>query len=340
MEPTISSKKHLFLQIFSAVLFGTVSFLLVVINKVVLTSFKFPSYQFLGLGQIVATIVVLYFAKLLGIVTFPDFEKDTLSKIWPLPLLYLLNMIFGLGGTKKLNLPMFTVLRRFAIWFTMLLEGWILGVKATRTTQFCVFLMIFGALIAAIGDLTFDLVGYTFITLNNIYNAANGVYTKQKLDAKELGKYGLLFYNAFFSFIPICGLAYAKGEFDRVKTFEEWTNPYFLVQFLLSCFMGFVLMYSVVLCTHYNSALTTTIIGLLKNLLITYVGMVIGGDYVFSWLNFTGLNVSVVGSLVYTYVTFRNVGSNVPVEVITVKSVTAIEKRIEAIESKEQTDEQ
>ena len=46
--------------------------------------------------------------------------------------------------------------------------------------------------------------------------------------------------------------------------FGSWLNKWFLLVFLMSCMMGFVLNYSIILCTAYNSALTTTIVGVLK----------------------------------------------------------------------------
>uniref|UniRef100_A0A8R1HW70 TPT domain-containing protein n=2 Tax=Caenorhabditis japonica TaxID=281687 RepID=A0A8R1HW70_CAEJA len=305
---TSPSTSPMYQRVASAVFYGTISVLIVFVNKILLTNFRFPSFLFVGVGQMAATIGILFLAKLFRIVTFPSLDSSIPRKIMPLPLLYFFNLISGLGGTQMINLPMFTVLRRFSILMTMVLEFYILGVKASKAVKISVGLMIGGSFIAAIYDLSFDAFGYTMIFINNVCTAALGVYTKQKLDAKDLGKYGLMFYNCLFMILPALCVTQYTGDLDRAYTFmisDAMTSSVWMC-FGLSCVCGFILNYSLVLCTHHNSALTTTCVGPIKNLFVTYVGMFSSGDYVFQWANFVGINVSVFGSIVYTYVTFRS----------------------------------
>lgn len=84
----------------SAMFYAISSILIVFVNKSVLTVYEFPSPQVLGMGQMTAACVVLGALKALGKIDFPDLNKDTPRKIFPLPLLYLLNLVFGLKSTK------------------------------------------------------------------------------------------------------------------------------------------------------------------------------------------------------------------------------------------------
>jgi len=164
---------------------------------------------------------------------------------------------------------------------------------------------------------------------------------------------GVLFYNSLFSFIATASLfgwqiyqaSYLTSESPRTElglvqglpppevpalyqvwAYEGWQDWKFCVLFLFAGVMGSVLNYSIFLCTTTNSALTTSVIGCLKNVfaiyftsrqlissfhdtklllqvLTTYLGMIFMPGYTFTWLNFAGLNVSILGSLYYTYVT-------------------------------------
>uniref|UniRef100_A0A671UX10 UDP-N-acetylglucosamine/UDP-glucose/GDP-mannose transporter-like n=1 Tax=Sparus aurata TaxID=8175 RepID=A0A671UX10_SPAAU len=244
----------------------------------------------------ITTLVVLYAAKLSKTVQFQDFDRSIFLKIFPLPLLYVGNHITGLASTKKLSLPMFTVLRKFTILMTMILE-----------TEHLCFPSIFP--LSSSSDLAFDVEGYTFILLNDAFTAASNVYTKKNLGTDGLGKYGVLFYNALIIIVPTLLASAFTGDLHKAAAFEDWVEATFIVCFLMSCFMGFVLMYSIVLCSYYNSALTTTVVGAVKNVAVAYIGIFVGGDYLFSWTNFLGLSICMSGGLAYSYLTFNTKSS-------------------------------
>ncbi|XP_032942014.1 UDP-N-acetylglucosamine/UDP-glucose/GDP-mannose transporter isoform X3 [Catharus ustulatus] len=204
-------------RVLSALFYGASSFLTVLVNKALLSAYSFPSPMFLGIGQMAATILILYVSKLNKIVHFPDFDKSIPVKLFPLPLIYVGNHLSGLSSTSKLSLPMFTVLRKFTIPLTLLLEIIILGKRYPLNIIVSVFTIILGAFIAAGSDLSFNLEGYIYVLLNDIFTAANGVYTKQKIDPKELGKYGVLFYNACFMVIPTVIFSFSTGDFQQVS---------------------------------------------------------------------------------------------------------------------------
>lgn len=237
-EPGAARLPSRLARLLSALFYGTCSFLIVLVNKALLTTYGFPSPIVLGIGQMAATIMILYVSKLNKIIHFPDFDKKIPVKLFPLPLLYVGNHISGLSSTRKLSLPMFTVLRKFTIPLTLLLETLILGKQYSLHIIASVFAIILGAFIAAGSDLAFNLEGYVFVFLNDVFTAANGVYTKQKMDPKELGKYGVLFYNACFMIVPTLIISVSTGDLQQATEFNQWKNVLFIMQFLLSCFLG------------------------------------------------------------------------------------------------------
>eukprot|EP01012_Entosiphon_sulcatum_P039866 TRINITY_DN5320_c0_g1_i2.p1 TRINITY_DN5320_c0_g1~~TRINITY_DN5320_c0_g1_i2.p1 ORF type:complete len:352 (-),score=62.01 TRINITY_DN5320_c0_g1_i2:276-1292(-) len=287
--------------VFAVLLYSGSSIGIMFINKITLTTYGF-SADALAICQYICTLVILFTLKFCKYIDVPLHWQHA-EEMHPLPLLFMANTVTGLHGTKALSLPMFSVLRRFSIFLTMICEYFFLGRIAKRSIQVTVFMMLGGAILAAVNDFSFDAWGYGSVLLYDLFTALNNVYTKKKADV--FGEVGVLFYNTVYTF-PLLVLMYVvfrTSEMTRMLSFPYWKDPGFLLSLTLSSMMGCLIQYSTIICTKYTSPLTTTVVGCLKNIVTTYAGMLLA-DYAFSMWNFVGLNVSIAGSLAYSYYVF------------------------------------
>eukprot|EP00457_Paulinella_chromatophora_P008440 gb/GEZN01008473.1/.p1 GENE.gb/GEZN01008473.1/~~gb/GEZN01008473.1/.p1 ORF type:complete len:419 (-),score=48.68 gb/GEZN01008473.1/:27-1283(-) len=300
-----SDKPSAFMSVSTGFFYAVSSIVIILVNKHLLTVLGFPSVVFLMLFQSLATVVCLQVGSWFGWMHLPPFQLANIWTLQPLPLLFIVNVFFGLAGSKGLSIPMFTVLRRFTLLITLVGEALILNDKKECAIIMCVFLMIGGALLAAVNDLAFDIRSYGFVLGNNLCTSLYGVVMKQKLNAKSLGSNGLVFVNSLCSipFLVMTLFAFPEWtKFDQLQDWD-WTDPVFQFSFLCSSLLGFILNMAIMLGTKYNSALTVSVIGSLKNIITTFWGMVFGGDYIFSINNFSGILISLMGSLIYAYLT-------------------------------------
>ena len=133
----------------TAVFYGVTSIAIIAANKITLTTYEFPSTKCLALGQFVVTCASLGSLRLAGMIDLAAPSASAFRVVVPLTALFLVDVLMGLFATGSLSLPMFTVLRRFSIPTTMLLERFVGQNTPSPLVQMSVWGMVGGAVVAA-----------------------------------------------------------------------------------------------------------------------------------------------------------------------------------------------
>lgn len=81
-------------------------------------------------------------------------------------------------------------------------------------------------------------------------------------------------------------------------------NAGFIATFVVALLVGMLLNYALFLCTLANSALTTTVVGVLKGVASTLLGFFLLGGVKLSALHVAGIAVNTTGGVAYTWVTY------------------------------------
>ncbi|KAM0887614.1 hypothetical protein ACQ4PT_028879 [Festuca glaucescens] len=315
------------LSLSSAFSYGVASMAMVFVNKAVIMQYV-HSMTLLTLQQL-ATALFIHFGQVLGMSKRKDLSMATAKKLLPVSIFYNANVAFALASLKGVNIPMYIAIKRLTP-LAVLVSGFLRG-KGKPPTQvsLSVVCTALGVLVAALGDFSFDLYGYS-MALTSVFFQVSISNLVVHTHARELGivlteimcvqtmylilveKSGaddglssmeLMFYNSILSLPFLFFIIIATGEFPHSLSVlsEKTASVSFTVILIISLVMGIVLNYTMFWCTIVNSALTTTIVGVLKGVGSTTLGFVVLGGVKVHALNVTGLVINTFGGVWYSY---------------------------------------
>lgn len=303
-------------SLIAAVSYGFASMAMVFINKAVLMQYA-HSMTLLTLQQLVTTLLI-HFGRKMGA---RGVDLATAKQLLPVSFFYNANVAFALASLKGVNIPMYIAIKRLTP-LAVLIAGCFMG-KGRPTIQvtLSVILTAAGVLIAALGDFSFDLFGYSMAFISVFFQTMYLVLVEKSGAENGLSSVEIMFYNSFLSLPFLMFLIIATGEFPYSLSvlFAKSYSFSFLVILILSLVMGIVLNYTMFLCTIVNSALTTTIVGVLKGVGSTTFGFFLLGGVQVHALNVTGLVINTAGGVWYSYAKYQQKKSK------TVKVVTDVE---------------
>lgn len=276
-----------------------------------------------------------------SMIDYPAFDWDLVKRVGPLSFVFIAYVVVSLVSLGRVNVPMFTALRRLTILFVMVEEYYYFGTVPSRAVTNTVIIMTIGAAIAAWKDLTFDPVSYFFLFLTNVFTSLYTVFINVIKKETKLDIFAMMYYNNITTMPALLVLAWATGDLQAAWNFTHWGDWFFQFNFQASVVLAFFLNLSTFYCTTLNEARTQvsmpvvaacnscasqyvvalanrpgpcrssspsplpqTVVGQLKNFVAFLLGLVLFDDYIYDHINFLGLMVGFAGSVWYTYVTY------------------------------------
>lgn len=294
-----------YLSLFAALSYGIASMAMVFINKAIVMEYA-HSMTLLTLQQM-ATALLIHLGRVMGWTRAKALNVDTAKKLVLVSLFYNANVAFALASLKGVNIPMYIAIKRLTPLAVLIAGLFYKKKKHSKQVILSVSLTAAGVMIAALGDFSFDFFGYTMALVSVFFQTMYLVLVERSGAEDGLSSIEIMFYNSLLSLPFLTFMIIVTGEFPTSLSllYAKSASIYFFVMLVLSLVMGIILNYTMFLCTIVNSALTTTIVGVLKGVGSTTLGFFILGGVQVHFLNVSGLVINTLGGLWYSLAKYQ-----------------------------------
>jgi len=285
----------------AAVAYCSISTILTILNKFVLSRGSFGHVNFLICAQQSFILLSLCGGHTVQIVTLQFVPFWRQPSFWAVFVTFILYVTSSLHGLRFVSLPLYTVLRKTGVLTTVIAEWALLtNERPAATTLIAVCTILSGAIIAGYNDLEFDMAGYAWCLFCNIATSAYMISISKHKLSENADAANLLFQCAICSIPLFFLISVVTGEFAQAVTHLLQADMNFLFAFITSSLFAGFLNIAAMLNTRMNSPTTQSICASFKDVLIVIVAQVIQPS-VLSYASVCGLVLTFVGTTIHSF---------------------------------------
>ena len=279
---TLANAYHIFLSapFWACMAYSGASVAMVLLNKLVLTTYHFEFPMILLLHQNLTTVLTLYVARSFDLLTFEELDRARVIRWIPVDVFFTSMLVTSAFSVQLLSVPMVTIFKNTANIFIAVGDSVIFGNTPSRGVVYALGLMLSGAVMTAANDLEFNLVGYAWTLANCLTATAFVLYTQTAIAKTNLSTFGKVYINNLLA-IPLVVLAdlFVFGEIARISTLDsdrlaDYLTLEFFVVWMLSGFIGFALSAASLRAQKLTSPTTYSMVGALSKIPLTLGGII------------------------------------------------------------------
>ncbi|CAF0753639.1 unnamed protein product [Adineta ricciae] len=288
----------------SMLIYGFLSFSMAFLNKALFEISDFRNSLFVILVQLLFVLLSFHVLGHLRLMSVPSMTKnDTYIFLVP-SIFYSLSTILSLQALMKLNVAIYVVIKRCTPALTFVMQALVLRKqKLNIKVGFCVFTITIGAVITSAGDLTFHLESYIIGGLSVVFQTLYLLTIQRASEQKTSSE--VLYINSLLSLPMVFVLMILfTDELSSVQMYNNYHTSTFWLYFLASTFGGGLLNGATFWCTMRNSALTTSVVGVLKSILQVFFGLFVFDRFSINTNTVIGIALSLIGGTIFSYLEY------------------------------------
>ncbi|CAL8999025.1 unnamed protein product [Prunus brigantina] len=255
---------------------------MILLNKVVLSSYNFNAGVSLMFYQNLISSVIVVLLGFSGVVTVEKLNWK-LVRVWiPVNIIFIGMLVSGMYSLKYVNIAMVTILKNVTNILTAIGELYLFRKHQSQKVWTAMFFMIISAISSGITDISFDTLGYAWQISNCILTASYSLTLRRVMDeAKKytrsgsLNEVSMVLLNNLLSLPFAAFLIIMFDEWEYIISADVIKLPMFWVIATASGLLGLAISFTSMWFLHQTGPTTYSLVGSLNKIPISLAGLVL-----------------------------------------------------------------